>query len=134
MMAPRFSIYSEDLFVLLGINHFNTAAQDADCGACGRAERALMRAGINAAGQTADNYQTSSSQIPCQLLRHLIPVGGGATRTYDRNQVTIQKSNVSANIREGWRVANLAQSLRILGLVPGKQADSGGLSLGQLLG
>jgi len=55
--------FGEDLFVLLGINHVDLTAQDADCGARERTERALVGAGINAARQTADDYQISAKSL-----------------------------------------------------------------------
>ena len=53
----------ENLFVLLGINHVDLTAQDVDCGARERTERALVGAGINAARQTADDYQISAKSL-----------------------------------------------------------------------
>ena len=52
---------SEDLFVLLGINHVNPTTQHADRRAGERTQRTFMRAGINAAREPADDYQTSVS-------------------------------------------------------------------------
>ena len=46
----------------------------------------------------------------------------------------VQKFNVSEDIQQGWWVANLAQALGVLRLVPGEQANSGGLRLGEFLG
>jgi hypothetical protein len=100
--------FSEDLFVLLGINYANPATQDADRRSRERTERAFVRAGINAARQAADDYQATISQVPSQLLCHLIPVGGGTTRADGGNQVAIQKFNVSPDIQEGRRIINLA--------------------------
>jgi len=59
--GAAFFHFSEDLLVLLGINQVNPAAQDADRRARKRAERALVGAGIDSSGQTADNYQASIS-------------------------------------------------------------------------
>src|SRR5580704_3270954 len=90
-----------------------------------------MGAAIDAARQTADDDQASIGEVSCQPLCHLIPVGSRTTRADDGNYVAIQKFNVSADIQEGWRVVNLAKTLRVLRLVPGEQANSSGLSLGQ---
>jgi len=48
--------------------------------------------------------------------------------------MAIQKFNISLHIREGWGIVNLAQALRVLRFVPGEQADSGGLGLGEFRG
>jgi hypothetical protein len=41
--------------------------------------------------------------------------------------MAIEKLNVSKHIQEGRRVVNLAEALRVLGLVPGKQLATSGL-------
>lgn len=87
-----------------------------------------MCAGIYAAREAAHDYQLAIGQIPGQTFCHLIPVGGRTSRTYDRNLVAIQKFNICANIEQRRRIVNLAQALRVLRLVPGEQADSGGLA------
>ena len=93
-----------------------------------------MRAGIHAAREAADDYQAAIGQVSGEALRHLIPVGGGTSRADDGNLVAIQKFNISADIEKRRRVVNLAQALGVFGLVPGEQADSGGLRLGEFLG
>jgi hypothetical protein len=98
--------FSEDLFVLLGINYVNPATQDADRRSRERTERAFVRAGINAVRQAADD--STISQVASRLLYHLIPAGGGTTRADGGNQLAIQKFNVSQDIQEGWRIINLA--------------------------
>jgi len=92
-----------------------------------------MRTGINAAGEAARDYQAPIIQVPCQLLRHLIPVGGWTTRSYDRNHMAVKKLNVSKNIQDGWWVINFAQALRVFRPVPSEQADSSTMRLSQCL-
>ena len=99
--GAAFFHFAKDLFVLLGITYVNPATQDTNRRARGRTERAFVGAGIDAARQTAVDYQTSIGQIPSQLLCHSIPVGGGTTRADDGNQVAIKKLNVSKGIQEG---------------------------------
>src|SRR5580658_1515319 len=101
MIEARFHL-GKDLLVLLGISHVDPANQDANCRPGERTQRPLMSAGINAARQPADDYQTPMSQIPGQFLRHLIPERGRTTRPDDGNQVANKKFNVSAHIQEGW--------------------------------
>ena len=121
----------EDFFVLLGIDHIDPAAEHADRRTGRRSQGTFMRAGIDAPREPTDDDQTAIGQIPGQFLRHLIPVGRRTTRTHDRNQMTVQKFNVSAHIEERRRIVNFAQALRILGFVPGEQPNTGGLGLGQ---
>ena len=92
-----------------------------------------MRTGINAAGEAARDYQAPIMQVPCQLLRHLIPVGGWTTRSYDRNHMAVKKFNVSKNIQDGRWVINFAQALRVFRPVPSEQADSSTMRLSQWL-
>ena len=82
-----------------------------------------MRSGINAAREPAGDYQAAIGQIPCQTFCHLIPVGGRTTRAYDPNLVAIQKFNISANIEQRRWIINFVQTLRVLRLVPGEQAE-----------
>jgi hypothetical protein len=57
--GAAFFHFAKDLFVLLGINYVIPSTQDADRRARARTERAFVGAGIVAARQTADDYQTS---------------------------------------------------------------------------
>jgi hypothetical protein len=66
-----------------------------------RTKRAFMGIAIDAARQTADDYQASIGEVPCQLLHHLIPAGGRTTRADDGNQAAVQKFNFSKSIQEG---------------------------------
>jgi hypothetical protein len=109
----------EDFLVLFGINYIDPAAEDADRRAGRRSQGSLVRAGIDPTRQAADDHQAAIGQILGQLLRHLIPIGRRTTRTHDRNQMAIEKFNVSADIEERRRVVNLAQALRVLRFVPG---------------
>jgi hypothetical protein len=90
-----------------------------------------MGAGIDAAGEAAGYDEAAVGQIPGHALSHLIPVGRRATRADDRDDMPPQKFNVSAHIQERWRIVDLLEALRVLGLVPCEQSAAGGLDQGQ---
>jgi hypothetical protein len=123
-----------DLLILLGINHVDSTAQDGHGRSGHRAQGPSMRAGVNPAGQAADDHQSPGSEISSQPFSHLIPVGAVTSRPDDRNRVPGKKFYISVNIQEGRGIVDLPQAGGILRLVPREQAATGGLCLCQFPG
>ena len=82
--------------------------------------------------EPAHDDQAVFGQVARQSLCDLIPVRRRASRSHDGNRVPAQNLHVSADIQQRRRVVNLCQKLRIFGLLPGHQANSGLAYLRQL--
>jgi hypothetical protein len=121
--------FRKNLSVLLRIDNIHAAAKNAYGGARRRAERSFVGTIVDSARQPVDDNETPISQISRQPLCHLIPVRGGTTRPDDRECVAIEKIRVSLHIEKRRGVANLAQELRIVWLIPGDRAAFGRVGL-----
>ncbi|OLB39830.1 MAG: hypothetical protein AUI04_11200 [Candidatus Rokubacteria bacterium 13_2_20CM_2_64_8] len=61
-----------------------------------------MGRGIDAAGEPADDRDTSGGEIEGKTLGHLESVGAGSTRTHDRDGEPVGGDDRAAHVNARW--------------------------------
>ena len=78
-----------------------------------------MRRGIDAQRQSADDAQPVVAQIPGKRFGIHFPLRRGVTAADNRHRRLIQKIEAAFDVKQGRRIGNLQQGLRVFGVGQG---------------
>jgi len=102
-------------FVLGRVDHVDATAQDGKGTAPG-VERGVMRDGIDAAGQTADDSEPGADQLGNDAGRQLFAIDRWATGAHHPDALIVLACQLTVDVEQGRGVEYLFEAGRIVGV------------------